>query len=177
MSEFLTPRLLITDYYDSLINQLDIYTEELMKQVKMNLVDEYLGFLKNLNYYNYTQNYYLEELKNQYTSETTLQRKTSTKKHIIFSAKLKEKEDELNNVRQKAIDSIRKVQENNLNFYNVNKDKFKVDRENLTDDKLEELKSQLFSNGFCFIIDFEKNYASWMYKKTQNMVQTVYSDN
>lgn len=34
MSVFYTPSLLITDYYDSLISQLDIYTEERIKEHK-----------------------------------------------------------------------------------------------------------------------------------------------
>ena len=33
MSDFITPPLLITDYYDSLISQLDIYTEERTKEI------------------------------------------------------------------------------------------------------------------------------------------------
>ena len=34
MSEFITQPLLITEYYDSLISQLDIYTEEKTKEYK-----------------------------------------------------------------------------------------------------------------------------------------------
>ena len=33
MSDFITPSLLITDYYDSLISQLDIYIEEITKEI------------------------------------------------------------------------------------------------------------------------------------------------
>ena len=36
MSGFITTPLLITDYYDSLISQLDIYTEETIKKYKEN---------------------------------------------------------------------------------------------------------------------------------------------
>lgn len=41
MSEFYTPSLLITDYYDWLINQLDIYIEELIKISKEKHIPEY----------------------------------------------------------------------------------------------------------------------------------------
>ena len=34
MNEFMTPPLLITEYYDSLISQIDIYTEETIKEYK-----------------------------------------------------------------------------------------------------------------------------------------------
>lgn len=50
---------------------------------------------------------------------------------------------------------IRKVQEENLSFCHVNKNKFKVERENLTDEKLEELKRYLFANGYCFLLNIE----------------------
>ena len=36
MSGYITTPLLITDYYDSLISQLDIYTEETIKEYKEN---------------------------------------------------------------------------------------------------------------------------------------------
>ena len=47
------------------------------------------------------------------------------------------------------------MQEENLSFYNVNKNKFKVERENLTDEKLEELKRNLFANRYCFLLNIE----------------------
>ena len=34
MNEFMTPPLLITEYYDSLISQIDIYTEETINKYK-----------------------------------------------------------------------------------------------------------------------------------------------
>jgi len=58
----------------------------------------------------------------------------------------------MNRIRQKAIDEIRKVQAENLAYYKANKDKFKVDRANLTEEKLEELKSLLFANRYCFLL-------------------------
>ena len=56
-------------------------------------------------------------------------------------------------VREKAIDEIRKVQEENLEYYRDNKERFNVDRENLTEEKLEELRSNLFANRFCFLVN------------------------
>lgn len=142
MSEFLTPRLLITEYYDSLINHLDIYTEKRINECK----------------------------------------------------EKDQREDKLNEARQKAIDTIIKVRDENLEFYNDNKDdtemrikqvkehiqnyqeleskkkkrkhystrankadikgaKSKVQNQNLP---LEEIKSILFANRFCFLLDIEK---------------------
>ena len=123
MSDFITPALFITDYYDSLISQLDIYTEE-----------------------------------------------------QIEKSKGKCQQDYLNEVRQKAIDSIRNVQEENLQFYNANKKKFKIDKSNLNEEnKLEELKSQLFANRFCFLLEFEL-YSTYKNKKPLFKLQTVITD-
>lgn len=71
---------------------------------------------------------------------------------MIKMPEIREKEEYLNKTRQKAVDEIRKVKEENLEYYKANKDKFKVDRKNLNEEKLEELKSQLFANKYCFLI-------------------------
>ena len=66
-------------------------------------------------------------------------------------------------MRQNAIDEIRKAQDENLEYYKANKEKFKVDRENLTEEKSEELKSQLFANRFCFLVT--KKPAKYCFNK------------
>lgn len=53
----------------------------------------------------------------------------------ISITEISQAEDYANRIRQKAIDEIRKVQEENLEYYKANKEKFKVDRENLTEEK------------------------------------------
>ena len=58
----------------------------------------------------------------------------------------------MNKVRQKAIDEIRIVQDENLKYHKANKELFKMERENLTEEKLEELKSQVFATKFCFLL-------------------------
>ena len=143
MSEFTsTPRLLITEYYDSLINQIAIYTEELIKKVKKEILEK----LKRLN------------------------------SSMNFSTKTEEAMDKLNRARQKSIDAIRKVQNENLDFYNANKEKFKLDR--TTENKLEEIKSQLFSNRFCFLLDFEKNSLYSIEREIESLfkLRTVITD-
>lgn len=61
--------------------------------------------------------------------------------------------DYVSKMRQQAIDEIRKVQKENLDHYNENKDKFNVDKENLTGEKFDEFKSQLFAPRFCFLVN------------------------
>ena len=145
MSEFLTPRLLITEYYDSLINQIAIYTEELIKKVEKEILQK----LNRLN------------------------------SSISFSTKAEEAMGKLNKARDKSIDAIRKVQNENLDFYNANKEKLKLDRTNVTkENKLEELKSQLFSNRFCFLLDFEKNRLYSIDREIESLfkLRTVITD-
>ena len=162
MNEFITPPLLITEYYDSLISQLDIYTEERMKEFKEKGLQ-----LKRI-YTFYTcgrrrfygektyQNYGLETLNNPYISKTYIIDPTD----ISEIKDISKAQEYMNKVREKAIDEIRKVQDENLEYYKANKDKFKVDRINLTEEKWEELKSQLFDNRYCFLVKKEPKYST-----------------
>ena len=93
INDFLTLRLLIVDYYDSLISDIDIYTEE--------PVNEHLGL-----------------------------------------------------VRTKAIEEINKAKYENLERFEANREKYKYDRNELTDEKLESIRSELFEEKFCFLLRF-----------------------
>ena len=154
MSEFITPPLLITEYYDSLISQVDIYTEEKIKEYKEKGLPE-----KRINSIvacgrricaGNPQNYGIESLKNPYEKQKYTRDRNDKPKIEITD--IIQAEEYMNKVRQQAIDEIRMVQDENLKFYKANKEKFKVDRKNLTDEKLEELKSQLFANRYCFLV-------------------------
>lgn len=150
MIEFYTPPLLITDYYDSLISQLDIYTEERIKEInEKGLKKEKISFRIN-NFISPKRANPVETINNPYESQKyTIDRTDISETEIT---EILQAEEYLNNARQKAINEIRKVQEENLKYYKANKDKFNVDRKNLTDEKLKELKSQLFATKFCFLI-------------------------
>ena len=154
MSGYITTPLLITDYYDSLISQLDIYTEETIKEYKEN------GLPVKTHRETLNESFNDEETDEKYGVET-LNNPHEPKRYTIYQTDISEitdisqAEEYMNKVRQKAIDEIIKVQDENLEYYKANKEKFKVDRENLTEEKLEELKSQLFSNRFCFLIKRE----------------------
>ena len=85
-------RLLIVDYYDSLISDIDIYTDELVPSTKVQ------------------------------------------------------------ECRSKAIEEINKVKYETLERYEANKDKYNYDRNELTDEKLESIRSELFEEKFCFLL-------------------------
>ena len=151
MMEFYTPSLLITEYYDSLISQIDIYTEERIREYKeQNLILIRPKIIyKCRNGQNYEiETYGVETIINPYKSKKISINRTDISDTEI--TEISQAEEYMNKVRQKAIGEIRKVQEENLKFYKANKEKLKVDKENLTEEKLEELKSQLFSNRYCF---------------------------
>jgi hypothetical protein len=59
MNEFLTPSLLITEYYDSLINRLDIYTEEKIKKINEKGLENIVKALR-LNYKTVLRESYIE---------------------------------------------------------------------------------------------------------------------
>jgi Leucine-rich repeat (LRR) protein len=102
IKDFHNLRLLIVDYYDSLIRDIDIYTDELLA------VESKPG---------------------------------STNFHEYFGL-----------VRSKAIEEINKAKCENLERYEANKEKYKFDRNELTDEKLESIKSELFEEKFCFLL-------------------------
>lgn len=152
MSKFMTTPLLITEYYDSLISQLDIYTEEKIKMYKekglpVKRINDRCScgkvvFVRGKTY----PEYGVEMLENPYEEQTySIDRDEMSKRYIT-----KESQAEyMNKVREKAINKIIMVQDENLKLYNENQEKFKIgDRENET----EEFKSQLFANRFCFLV-------------------------
>lgn len=156
MNEFYTPPLLITEYYDSLIRQLDIYTEERIKELQETglpkiEVDSYSYCSTCYEQTDEIETYGVETINNPYQSKQFTIDTTITETEIT---ELSQAIDYVSKIRQQAIDEIRKVQEENLDHYNENKDKFKVDKkENLTGEKLDEFKSQLFAPRFCFLVN------------------------
>ena len=161
-----TPALVISDYYDSLISQLDIYTEEKINDIKLNGLPNIL-LVENPNKNvktNIETTYGVESVNNPYESQ-----KYTIDRAEIPETEVKDKseaEEYINNMRQKAIVEIRKVEEKSFKIYKANKDKFKIDREEQTEEKLEELKSQLFSTLFCFLVKKEP------IKKSKNGIES-----
>lgn len=166
-----TMPLLITEYYDSLIKELDIYTEERIKYYaekvlpKVNVTTSDAHPIRNK--FEIWSTYGVSSFKNPYESDdyTTFGQSYFTETPYKMTTT-----EYLNMVREKAIEEIRKAQEENLQYYRDNKEEFKVYRENLADDeKIEELRSNLFANRFCFLVYVEKiestftdeNFHNW----------------
>ena len=142
-NQFHSPKMLIVDYYDDLIRDIDIYTEELLqkysqddlltiaKPEKLDFCDEFVFF----------KNPYRIEYENDLKINVT---QGSTKIH-----------EYLNLVRSKAIEEINKAKEENLQRYEINKLRNKIDG---TEEKLEEMRRELFEKKFCFLLRIDYDY-------------------
>lgn len=65
----------------------------------------------------------------------------------------------LNEVRFKALDTVKSLQSNNIAYYNENRDEIKsrISEIESTIDKIESIKSELLSKKFCFLLHLNKN--------------------
>jgi hypothetical protein len=158
--EFHSPKLLIVDYYDSLISDINIYTEQLLEKYTENDLlpneiksDEWLIKLptyrdsdfENKEFFEiesmfdpYKEHYRFEKKQTNVTPESTKVR------------------DYLNLVRSKSIEEINKVKEENLSRYDLNKDKYKYKRDELTTGIIEDMKRELFKDRYCFQIRIDR---------------------
>lgn len=129
MSGCYKPSILILEYFESLISQIDIYTE--MRIIKC----------KN------------QPLRNQIekTFDSTYRSQAYTIDRSKFSLTTSEAtrvEDYLNEVRQKAVDEIKRLKNETFDFYNANKMRFSATTTNL--------RSQLFAKKYCFLVNIER---------------------
>lgn len=166
MAKFISPRLLISDYFDSLVNEVDLRTEELIKQhennnIELNLEDENenhgTGTTKKrfdsqsetygFDCYNdpYSTRYRVEDIEK--INPTSL---PDTRKII----------DYFNWVRMRSIDVIESLKVEILENYELNKDRYSAEideiRRSKNDEKLgmlvENLRKRLFERKFCFVL-------------------------
>jgi hypothetical protein len=63
----------------------------------------------------------------------------------------------MNLIRSIAIEEINKAKDENLERYEINKEKFKYDRNNLTVETFQEMKRELFKEKFCFLLKINDN--------------------
>ena len=147
MDEFKSPKMLIIDHYDSMIRQLDIFTEELIeKSDEKDLVDLLPKDDENMTG--------LDGV----TPGTTRFR------------------DYLELVRSKSIEELKKAQQETLDSYEMNKSLYKYDRETLTDEKVEEMRKNLFKDKFCFLLHFGYDNRTKCALKYATIITNFYLD-
>ena len=144
MSSF-SPKLEIINYFDELINRVDIDIEECLEKYNENQV---LGELKcfhnfNRNIIEYSDFYLTlfdensHELKNEYQGENNWSESTK----VV---------DYLNQVRKRTIEELRKAQEDSLEYFKSNSSQFN----SITD--LEEFKRRFFAEKYYFQVVYER---------------------
>ena len=69
-----------------------------------------------------------------------------------IDVKSKKLHDYVKNIRSKSIQEINKVREENLQHYDINRDKLKYDRNDLSPAKVQEMRKELFKEKFCFLL-------------------------
>ena len=152
MENFKTPKLLITDHYDSVISQVDILIDELLgKYTENDLLSEennWSSARENLS--NSDDNY--NNIEGYIDPYQTSEYKYDMSKMIQLVPKTNRMRDYLDLVRWKFIDELKKAEKENLSSYELNKLLYKYNRNDLTDEKVDEMCRNLFENKFCFLL-------------------------
>ena len=131
-------------HFDNLINKLDIDIEHSLEKYKKVLSSE-------ADRRNYEEEY--DKLNVEF-HETVDISKNKSQTVDIWSESTKVI-DYLNQVRMRTIEELRKSQEDSLEYYKLNSSHFKLTKEK----KMDQLKSELFSETFYFQIHLAKKKA------------------
>lgn len=167
-TSFKTPKLLITDYYDSLIHQIDLYTDKLLEnndkaneiynRKKNSKPDENQGKNEDEDEdIDDSEANFCDPYRDPYKEEYEI----SGNEVEIGETEMKLGEY-LNACRMKSIELIRQVQEDNLKSYNeFDKEKLRIERDSIDDEAIERLREQLFATKFCFLINCDNSPDSF----------------
>lgn len=159
---FQTPRLLIYDYYDLLINGIDICTE--MQLEKYTEDDLLPNETENAKYeIKFNNEYETEyEIKNRdvefFEIKSILDANRKEYKYVLenqltnVTPGLTKARDYLNLVRSNAIEVVNRLREEILKRYSIERDKYQYIRENMTTERVCELRRELFKDSFCFLL-------------------------
>jgi hypothetical protein len=174
MTKFINARLLIADYYASLRNELDIYTEELLEKLPvenaklvgdsslpnaaqtlealnnsmpikspLTPVEDPLVFIETAFNDPYTDKYTFENEKN-----------TNNSSNIAINNSTLIK-DYANSIRKNAIRELKEAEEENLKYLQLHSNEIIYDRNDMDENKIEILRSQVFASKFCFVLNTE----------------------
>lgn len=144
MSQSRSSESIILDYYESLIREVNIYTKGLVEKFN----EDDLLPLESEPYERYTnKNEYISELENYlypvgYSYET---------RNIVVTESTKIR-DYLDMLRENAISEILKAKQHNLDSFKTKR----LEIESKDEEKIEELKSRLFADMFCFLLKIDQ---------------------
>lgn len=189
-NKFTNARIHIADYYASLRNELDIYTEELLEKFKDDDKIEYDEAEKEEEDEEDTltatsrvnedkkeeQNFEVESFNDPYSEKFVYD---DLEARVIEVGKSTKVKDYVNMVRSNAIKELKKVEEENLRYYNSNSSRIKFDRDkmNTSPECLEELRAQLFATKFSFLVLVEEFENKSVFKLFTFIVDFYLNDN
>ena len=174
MDKFKSPKLLITDHYDEEIRQVDIYIEQLLEKYKENdLLSKEEIKRSNIDddesdddsdyEYSYSDSSddtinkidgFIDPYRSKYNyDQNNLLRLDITPGSIRVR-------DYLEIVRSKTIEELKKAEQYNLDNFELNKELYKYDRETLTDQKVEEMRQNLFKDKYAFVVKIDESDKS-----------------
>ena len=151
-TKMFSPKIEIINYFDELINQVDIDIDESIKKYNkyQTMADLNLNNLKAkcIKLKNRFNNYVkiIESTENDNDDEN------QTMDTVELWSESTKVVDYLNQVRMRTIDELRIAQKESLEYYKLNSSRFSYLKEIKAEDKIEEFKSQLFSEKFYFQI-------------------------
>lgn len=171
MSNFTTPTMLIVDYYDSLINEIDVYTEKLLKRTSPeSVLSDIHGkqdtALHEASGRNKSEDYGVTA----YTNPYSMIYKFEAPDYEKILPVSKNFHEYVNMSRERMIVELRQAQQANLDYYRSNKDKFEYDPDQMSqEEEIEKLREQIFENKFCFVFKNENDESNETKQATDSL--------
>ena len=140
----LSPKIEIINHFDNLINRVDIDIDHCLQNYKDKLLVDLVIISEDLrkNFRNNGEKFILKFF-------NTL---NSSNRRFPIDVWIKVT-DYLKDVRMKAIEELRKAQNDTLEYYKLNSSRFKSKLSN----EIDELRSQLFAGKFYFQVNFTQS--------------------
>ena len=139
-----SPKIEIINHFDNLINRIDIDIDSALENYNdKQLLSEILKSCEN-NRRDFRSRYFDFNVK--------FFEKIDSSKHNLNSWSESTKViDYLKRIRMKTIEELKKAQEETIEYYKLNSDRFKKELTNI-----EEMKSELFAEKFYFQVNFKQ---------------------
>ena len=142
----ISPKIEIINYFDNLINKIDIEIDGTLENFNDQLISELLTNSENSRKQFKNRNSYVDFRVEFFD---TINRSKQNLDSWKESTKVV---DYLNQIRFKTIEELKNAQKETIEYYKINSDRFKSE---LT--KIDELKSELFADKFYFQINFKQS--------------------
>jgi hypothetical protein len=149
--KFISPRMEIIDHYDSVINELDIYTEELLEKLAAEVDEVYTSqyFEKQDLEIQFSPSEIGMYINDRYSAKYNYERVENIPKAMTTK-------EYINKARAKAIEELITVRDENLKNYDANASRLRRDWSKMVDpEEREELRQELFGQKFCFGVEIK----------------------